>query len=176
MSKTDKNILSAATKPAEANRSQSAEHAANTFLYNAKNSSVAKAPNEGAVDETDILIEKEYRFPDHHPAEMKTDGKSHRFYFHHTNVPELKEGLDGVLATYRLHVLNRYSDPKTFAGMYEYLIKYPLGVETPPISDTRYYKNVNKLVQVQAENANLAAGEEPERMPEYVHTDFAQKC
>ena len=95
-SKFDKALLAAATKPAHATKNKSREAAANSFLYKAKHSSVARPTKAKTKDNIDRLIEAENRFPDHHPDDMRKDGDSTRFFFKHTNVPELQEGLEGV--------------------------------------------------------------------------------
>ena len=58
--------------------------AANAFLYKARHSSVAAPPKQNVADKIDHLIKAEDRFPDHHPAEMKKEGESTRFFFKHT--------------------------------------------------------------------------------------------
>ena len=174
-SKFDKALLAAATKPAQATKNKSRVTAANSFLYKAKHSSVATPPKERTTNTVDRLIEAENRFPDHHPEDMRKDGDSTRFFFQHTNIPELQEGLEGVLTTYTLHVLQRYSNDQTYPRMSDFMTAYPLGHKKPAFNDTYYYRNANKMVEVENHNNNLPAGDTPKAMPAPVLTEFAQK-
>ena len=174
-SKFDKALLAAATKPAHATKNKSREAAANSFLYKAKHSSVARPTKAKTKDNIDRLIEAENRFPDHHPDDMRKDGDSTRFFFKHTNVPELQEGLEGVIDTYTLHVLGRYSDEQKYPRMSDFMTAYPLGHEKPAFNETYYYRNANKMVEVENHNNNLPANATPKAMPEPVLTEFAQK-
>ena len=96
-SATTKALLVAATKPPKPPAGKDSRVAtANSFLYGPKHSSVAAPTKQSETNEVDRLIKEEDRFPDHHPAEMMKDGASRRFFFKHTNIPELGEGLKRV--------------------------------------------------------------------------------
>ena len=52
---------------------------------------------------------------------------------------------------------------------------YPLGHKKPAFNDTYYYRNANKMVEVENHNNNLPAGDTPKAMSAPVLTEFAQK-
>ena len=168
-----KTLLVAATQVPKSTTDKDNRHAAtNVFLYKARYSSADVTPKRNVADKIDHLIKAEDRFPEHHPADLKKNGESTRFFFKHTNVPEAQEGLKGILETYTLHVLNRYCDEIKHPHMLKYLNKYPLGHEKPPIKDTRYYKNANKMVETQNQNDNLPEDGTVKDMSEPVLTEL----
>ena len=154
--------------------SASAEiNSVNAFMYGPTHSSVNTITDVDKHGPIETRIQKHNEFPQHHPPEFKPKGKSTRFYYKYTNVPELKRFFVYYITTYRLHVLNKHADVKTYPALSDYLRLYPLGVTRPEFSDTLYYKNANKMTEALAYNATAPGGSSPKPVPSPVLTDLA---
>ena len=159
-----------ASSSTTANTGTARIRAANAFLYVSHMSASAPDADTSGADPVKAELEEHDEFPDHHPKEMRGKGKSVRFHFKYSNVPELHKVLRSIRNTYEIHVLNKYCPAAHRTIMEEYLSKYPLGTKVPPIKDTRYYKNANNMVKVTNDNENRTAGTPeiaiPQTLPE----------
>ena len=148
--------------------------AVNSFMYLPMLSPVAMPAVSDTSDPIKARIKDHDEFPTHHPSEMRVDGRSTRFHYKCTCIPELTAMLDFLLDTYRIHVTNKHCDEASREQMDRYLTNFPLGNTKPEFTDTVYYKNANRISETVHANAALAAGVAPTPLPEPVLTDFAQ--
>ena len=149
--------------------------AVNALLYEPAHSSVNTGSATLHNDTVKARISEHNEYPSHHPAAMRSEGKSIRFYNQYTNLPELMKFLNFYIKTYTIHVAAGHTEEGGGRQrMIRYLDKYPLGIEQPPFTDVTYYKNANSMSKVIAENAALATGTPAAPVPEPVRTDFAE--
>ena len=124
-----------------------------------------------SADPIRARLKEHDEYPDHHPKEMKAPGKSVRFHYKASNLPELESVLAYIKRTYVIHAINKHCENSHLIDMRDYLTKFPLGVTEPDKGDTRYYKNAHKMVE--SITRNKEDPEDPDVVPEPVYTEFA---
>ena len=116
-------------------------------------SSVAVTPdsNRELLDEVDRLIASYSEFPHGYPENKKTDEFRIRIRYRRTNDQQASASFANILENYRAHVLHkRASELTAYPYTLEYLIADPLGREELDISDTRIFRNANRLTAAAA--------------------------
>ena len=116
-------------------------------------SSVAVTPdsNRELLDEVDRLIASYSEFPHGYPENKKTDEFRIRIRYRRTNDQQASASFTNILENYRAHVLHkRASELTAYPFTLEYLIADPLGREELDISDTRIFRNANRLTAAAA--------------------------
>ena len=137
--KTIMDHVSKAADPSQsfARNSDSAEIAScNAYMYTASHTPMASAMVIESADPIRARLKEHDEFPDHHPKEMTAPGKSVRFHYKASNLPELESVLAYIKRTYVIHALNKHCEKTHLIDMRDYLTKFPLGITEP---DTRYY-------------------------------------
>ena len=106
--KTIMDHVSKAADPSQsfARNSDSAEIAScNAYMYTASHTPMASAMVIESADPIRARLKEHDEFPAHHPKEMKAPGKSVRFHYKASNLPELESVLAYIQRTYVIHAI-----------------------------------------------------------------------
>ena len=117
---------------------------------------VSTDTNRQLLDEVDRLISSYYEYPHGYPENKKSDEHRIRIHYRRTNDRQASASFTSLLENYRAHVLHkRASELTSHPYTLDYLISDPLGREDHDVSDTRIYRNANRLTAAAANGGTL---------------------